>query len=236
MFMIYKNDNFQTFKDNEKTESIIKRLSNKLYYLYVTTAKRLGFVDFGNKSEKLDKIKEMIKKFLKSNSNTNYKHNSQCLNENVKSSESDEFNLKNLQDMINFYEEKVDQINEITAKVDKEELFSCDKDFDAILNNFNIDLKKFMKHGEELQNLLNEIVSVLELFKTCLLVLNQKDCKLKEAKDFTKYLILQIKNKISFHKLYDFYESDKVLKMLYEVEKKLVKNFNNLVSNDFLNN
>ncbi|ORD95874.1 hypothetical protein HERIO_2143 [Hepatospora eriocheir] len=74
MFMIYKYDNFQTLEDNEKRE--IKRLSNKVYYLYVTVAKRLDFIEFGNKSEKLDKIKELIKKFSKSSSKTNYKHNS----------------------------------------------------------------------------------------------------------------------------------------------------------------
>ncbi|ORD95873.1 hypothetical protein HERIO_2142 [Hepatospora eriocheir] len=138
--------------------------------------------------------------------------------------------------MINFYDEKVNQIDIINAKINKKELSSYDKDFDTISSNFNIDLKKFMKHGEELQILLNEIVDLLELFKTCFFIFNKKDCKLKNTKDFTKYLIYKIENKITFYKLYDFYESDKILKMLYDVKEKLVRIFNNLVSNDFMNN
>ncbi|ORD98369.1 hypothetical protein A0H76_2632 [Hepatospora eriocheir] len=97
--------------------------------------------------------------------------------------------------MINFYEEKVDQINVFTVKADKKELSIYVKDFDAILNSFNIDLEKFIKHGEELQILLNEIVSVSTLFKKCLLVLNQKECELKDA---TINLISKIKTKYRF--------------------------------------
>ena len=72
------------------------------------------------------------------------------------------------------------------------------KDFDAILNNFNIDLEKFIKHGEELQILLNEIVSVSKLFKKCLLVLNQKECELIDVKKSTKILVSKIKTKYRF--------------------------------------
>ncbi|ORD95521.1 hypothetical protein HERIO_2431 [Hepatospora eriocheir] len=235
IFSTCKYVNFKILTGNEKRKCI-RKLGKKVFYLYEAVIKRLNFVDVDCEYQNYEKIKEEFKDFLLLKTDLNFKIYNTLWVFSLRSSSIDMILIMKLKDTMYYYDEKINQIDIINAKINKKELSSYDKDFDAILSNFNIDLKKFMKHGEELQILLNEIVYLLELFKIYLLVFNQKEFKLKDAKDFTKYLILQIKNKISFHKLYDFYESDKVLKMLYEVEKKLVKIFNNLVSNDSVNN
>ncbi|ORD97439.1 hypothetical protein HERIO_671 [Hepatospora eriocheir] len=233
MFLTYKYDNFQTLTVDEKKESI-RKLKKENFYLYAIVAKRLDIIEVGCKYQKYDKMKEFLL-------GSNYDLNSKCLIPILKDfpklfEKNDSIILKKLIDMIFYYDEKVDQINVFTAKVDKKELSFYNEDFDVILSKFDIDLNSFIKNGEEIQILFNEIVNVLELFKKCLLVLNQKESKLIDVKKSIKILISKIQKKLFFYVFNVFHESDKVFRMLYKVKEKLVKFFNNLESNDSTNN
>ncbi|ORD99540.1 hypothetical protein A0H76_687 [Hepatospora eriocheir] len=232
MFSEYKYGTFQTLSDDKERERFIK-INQKILKLYADVARQLNFLELGTKYEKYNKFKEIIKCFSDSTSRCDM-----CsLNHSLNLSETESIKLKKLIDMIIYYDKIVYKIYEKLDEANKEEPTVCNNDLEVIKSKFDIDLKKYVETGENLNVLLYEISKVLNLLKVYLFALNQKKSDFMFAKVSTQITILKIESEISFYNEHNkSNENDEVLKMLDEVKVKLEEFNNNLDSNDSMKN
>ncbi|ORD99065.1 hypothetical protein A0H76_1457 [Hepatospora eriocheir] len=223
IFSTYKCENFQTLTEDKKIESFIK-IRMEIYDLYVEVISQLKFKKFNNKYEKYERFEKEIKDCLQSEC---------CLydfNSSSTISSSESVMLKKLIFMVYYYDKKLKNIYEIVVKVNKKQLFIYEKNFDEILNKFNIDLKKFKENEEESLTFYCETYEILELFKENLFMNKRENNDLEAEKILIKKLITEIECKIKC------YKNKRVLKMIKEIKEKLNVFLNNIDENNSVDN
>ncbi|ORD98439.1 hypothetical protein A0H76_2488 [Hepatospora eriocheir] len=234
MFLEYKHGTVQTLSDDKERKRSLE-INIEIYNSYVAVLRQLKFLKHDYKFEKYDKIKEERNKdFLELNSNSNLKWFTDCLKNNPGLSKDDFPIVEKLMEMNNYYDIKLYKINRFTVKTFKKELSDSDKDFKEIKSKFNIDLKKYEKRWKKINYLSLVVSDVLELLNECLLVLNKKRCKLIDKKISIFVLISKIRKRKTYSAMIT--NPDVFLKILNEVEDKIIEFYKNLDSNDTLNN
>ncbi|ORD97294.1 hypothetical protein A0H76_330 [Hepatospora eriocheir] len=234
MFSEYKYGIVQTLSDDkERKRSLI--IKKKIFDLYAAVLRQLDFLELDNKYKKYNKIREERNKYsLESNSDSNSEWFRNCLKNNPGLSKDDFPIVEKLMEMNNYYDLKGYNIKIYGEKTFETELFYCEKDFEEIKNKFNIDLKKYEERWKKYKYLSLVVSDVLELLNECLLDLNKKRCNLIDKKISTLDLILKIRKRKSQSTMIT--NSDKILKILNEIEDKIIEFYDNLDSNDSLNN
>ncbi|ORD95787.1 hypothetical protein HERIO_2217 [Hepatospora eriocheir] len=234
MFSEYKYGTVQTLSDDKERKRSLE-INIEIFNSYAAVFKQLKFLEHDNKYKKYNKIREdRNKDSLESNSDSNSEWFTDCLKNNPGLSKDDFTIVDELIKIINYYNIKVDNIYRYGEKTFETELFYCEKDFEEIKNKFNIDLKKYEERWKKNKYLSLVVSEVLELLNECLLVLNKKRCKLIDKKISTLDLILKIKDRKSQSTM--IRNSDEILKILNEIEDKIIEFYDNLDSNDSLNN
>ncbi|ORD97391.1 hypothetical protein HERIO_717 [Hepatospora eriocheir] len=145
MLSNYEYGSFKNLRNKTETERFIK-VNQEIFVLYTAVKNQLNVFKLETEYKKYNLFKEIIESFSDSTSGCNM-----CsLNQSLDLSETESIKLKKLIDMIIYYDKKVHKINKRLDEANKEELTLCKNDLEVIKNKFDIDLKKYAKTGENL--------------------------------------------------------------------------------------